>query len=52
LPPVAVGIKIGDGRSYFDELPWIQAIASDVYSWAKSSTPPSADTIPGLAQYI
>ena len=51
-PPKAVGIKIGDGRHYFDELPWIQALAADVYSWAKASTPPSADTIPGLNQYI
>jgi len=22
-PPLAVGIKIGTGRHYFDELPWI-----------------------------
>ena len=51
-PPKAIGIKIGNGRHYFDELPWIQAIAADVYSWAKSSTPPSADAIPGLAEYI
>ena len=52
LPPQAIGIKIGDGRHYFDELPWIQAIASDVYSWAKTSSPPAADTIPGLAEFI
>lgn len=51
-PPRAIGIKIGDGRHYFDELPWTQAIAADVYNWAKSSTPPSADTIPGLDNYI
>jgi len=23
LPPKAVGIKVGDGTHYFDELPWI-----------------------------
>ena len=26
-PPKAVGMKIGDGRHYFSELPWIQGIA-------------------------
>ena len=49
-----VGIKIGNGNSYFYQLPWIQAVAADVYNWAKSSTKPSysADEIDGLAQYI
>ena len=53
-PPKAVGIKIGNGSAYFHELPWIQAIAADVYNWAKQSTKPSynADEINGLAQYI
>lgn len=53
-PPTAVGIKIGDGRSYFDELPWVQAIASDVYEWAKASEKPTynANEIIGLATYI
>ena len=52
--PPAVGIKVGDGRHYFDELPWLQGIAADVYSWAKSSTKPtySASEIIGLANYI
>lgn len=52
--PPAVGIKIGDGKHYFDELPWLQAVAADVYNWAKSSTKPSysASEIIGLANYI
>jgi len=53
-PPRAVGIKIGDGTHYFDELPWIQALAADVYSWAKEPTKPTyqATEIGGLAEYI
>lgn len=53
-PPQAIGIKVGDGRHYFYELPWIQAIAADVYDWAKSSTKPTyqATEIGGLAEYI
>lgn len=53
-PPRAIGIKIGDGRHYFDELPWIQAIASDVYSWAKTSTKPTynATEIEGLQAFV
>ena len=49
-----VGIKIGNGYNYFDELPWIQSVAMDVYSWAKQSTKPSysASEISGLDDYI
>lgn len=52
--PPAVGIKIGDGLHYFRELPWVQAIAADVYNWAKSSTKPTytASEIEGLQSYI
>lgn len=52
--PPALGIKIGDGRHYFYELPWVQAIAADVYTWAKSNTKPTyaAYEIQGLAAYI
>jgi hypothetical protein len=39
--PPAIGIKIGDGQSYFYELPWVQAIAADVYTWAKSASKPT-----------
>ena len=51
-PPRTVGVKVGDGIHYFDELPWIQAIAADVYNWAKEANPPSAENIPGLAEFI
>ena len=45
LSPYAIGIKVGDNIHRFSELPWIQAIAGDVYGWAKASTPPSASNI-------
>ena len=53
-PPRAFGIKIGDGHRYFDELPWLQAIAADVYEWAKNPNKPvyTAIEIDGLAEYI
>ena len=53
-PPSAVGIKIGDGQHYFRELPWIQALASDVYEWAKEPYKPvyQATEIVDLAEYI
>lgn len=52
--PPAIGIKIGDGESYFYELPWVQAIAADVYTWAKSASKPTytAQEIQGLQAYI
>ena len=52
--PPAVGIKIGDGYHYFSQLPWVQAIAADVYSWAKDSNKPSytAQEIEGLRSYV
>ena len=52
--PPAIGIKIGDGHSYFYELPWVQAIAADVYNWAKTSTKPNytAAEIEGLQSFI
>ena len=49
LTPYAIGIKVGDGSNNFATLPWIQAIAGDVYAWAKNATPPSANQI--SAQY-
>ena len=53
-PPKAIGIKVGNGRHYFDELPWIQALAADVYNWAKTIDKPTytAQEISGLADYI
>lgn len=52
--PPAIGLKVGDGVHYFDELPWVQAVASDVYAWAKAATKPtySATEISGLAEFI
>ena len=52
--PPAIGIKIGDGTHYFRELPWIQAVAADVYTWAKQSSKPSysASEISGLQSFI
>jgi hypothetical protein len=52
--PPAIGIKVGDGLHYFDELPWLQGIAADVYNWAKTATKPTytATEIEGLAEYI
>lgn len=52
--PPAIGIKIGDGIHYFRELPWIQGVAADVYSWAKQQTKPSysASEISGLTSLI
>lgn len=52
--PPAIGIKIGDGIHYFRELPWVQAIAADVYNWAKNSTKPqyTAQEIYGLQNFV
>ena len=52
--PPAVGIKIGDGHSYFYELPWVQGVAADVYNWAKASVKPTytASEISGLTTFI
>ncbi len=52
--PPAIGLKIGDGRHYFSELPWVQAVAADVYNWAKQQTKPiyTANDIQGLENYI
>lgn len=54
LSPPAIGIKVGDGSHTFAQLPWIQAIAGDVYSWAKAATKPTyeASEITNLSSYI
>ena len=54
LTPPAIGIKVGDGVSVFSALPWIQATAGDVYSWAKAANKPSYDAseIQNLSSYI
>ena len=52
--PPAIMMKCGDGTNNFATLPWTQAVASDVYSWAKASTKPTykATEITGLADFI
>ena len=54
LTPPAIGIKVGDGTKTFSQLGWIQAVAGDVYAWAKAATKPnySASEISGLSEYI
>lgn len=34
-------MKIGDGTHAFKDLPWLNAIAADVYPWAKGANKPS-----------
>ena len=52
--PPAIGIKIGNGHDYFKDLPWVQAIAADVYNWAKQSVKPTytAQEISGLQNFV
>lgn len=52
--PPAVGIKVGTGDKRFNELPWVQAVAADVFNWAKTSTKPTytASEIQGLKTFI
>lgn len=47
-------IKVGDGTSAYNALPFVSAKAADVYSWAKAENKPTytADEIDGLADYI
>lgn len=35
--PPAYLMRIGDGETYFENLPWVSALAADVHSWAKKS---------------
>ena len=47
-------LKVGDGTTAFENLPWVQAKAADVYEWAKAATKPTytAAEIGGLDDYI
>lgn len=45
LQPPAVGIKVGDGKTAFKGLSWIQAIAGDVPSWAKEYNHATIDNL-------
>lgn len=52
--PPAVLCKVGDGVSQLKDLQFLQGIASDVYAWAKASTPPAvnASDVVGLEDFI
>ena len=47
-------VKIGDGTSNYNALPFISAKAADVYSWAKAATKPeyNAGEIVGIEDYV
>ena len=45
LTPPSIGIKVGDGTHTFQELPWIQAVAGDVYGWAKAENKPDYNAL-------
>lgn len=52
--PPAIALKVGDGIHTFSQLPWLQAVAGDVYAWAKAATKPTytASEISDLSNYI
>lgn len=54
VAPPAVIAKCGNGTDTFADLPWLQAVASDVYAWAKAPTRPTykASEIEELEDFI
>lgn len=54
IAPPAVLAKIGDNVHTFKDLPWLQAVSSDIYAWAKSPNKPtySYNEIEGLDDHI
>ena len=51
--PPAVLAKIGDNVHTFKDLPWLQAVASDVHAWAKAAVPAiPVENITGLDDHI
>lgn len=52
--PPAVLAKIGDNVHTFKDLPWLQAVSSDIHAWAKSPNKPSYtyEEIEGLDDHI
>ena len=54
ISPPTYAIKVGDGTKTFAQLPYIQALAGDVYAWAKAATKPvySATEITGLSDFV
>ena len=39
--PPAMLMKVGDGEKAFNDLPYVQAVAGDVYAWAKKAVAPT-----------
>lgn len=54
VTPPQVLIKVGDGKTNYNALPFASGLAADVYSWAKAASKPSykASEITGLTEYI
>lgn len=54
IKPPAILVKVGDGTTTFENLPWVSALAADVYGWAKKDKKPdyTAEEIKGLSDYI
>lgn len=54
VAPPAVLAKIGDSVHTFQELPWLQAISSDIHAWAKAKNKPTYtyEEIEGLDDHI
>lgn len=50
----AIVLKVGDGEKVYSELPFVKAVAADVYSWAKAASKPTYDAteITGIDSYI
>lgn len=46
--PPATLCKVGDGVNTWENLPWMSALAADVYKWAKQPTLQISDTGTGL----
>ena len=44
VTPPQVLIKVGDGTTNYNALPFASGMAADVYSWAKAETPVAIDT--------
>ena len=47
-------LKVGNGTSQFNALPWVSGLAANVFEWALQSTKPTyqASEIQGLDEYI
>lgn len=54
--PPAIAMKVGDGVKTFKQLPWVQAVAGDVYAWAKKTNAPTLGELTNidkdLTEYI